>query len=97
MVNRNTPDSRAGTSLLGGGQVWGEEFLPEVGLTVGTYYNEQCTDATQIYATAETQGLQRAAIQGFSFDTDVAYVTAYNSDPNTRVGPIMKAEIAAQV
>lgn len=97
MVNRNTPDERAGTSLMGGGQVWGEEVIPEIGLTFGTYYTEGCTDATQIFPTAETQGQTRASMQSFSFGTDVAYVASYNSNPAIRMGPVNKFEVAVGV
>lgn len=94
LVNRNTWDEREGTILNGGGQVWGEEYFPEFGMTFGTYYTEQCTDATQIFATAETQGQTRASMQGFSFGTDVAYIASYNSNPAVRMGPVQKLEIA---
>lgn len=97
MVNRNTADEREGYSINGGGSVWGEELIPELGLTVGTFYTEQCTDATAIFPTAETTGLTRAKMQGFSFGTDVAYIATYNSDPTTRMGPINKFEVAAAV
>lgn len=95
LVNRNTWDERNGTILMGGGQVWGEEYIPEFGMTFGTYYTEGCTDATAIFPTAETQGQTRASMQGFSFGTDVAYIASYNSNPATRMGPIQKVEIAA--
>ncbi len=95
IANRNDPDARAGTSLNGGGNKWDEVDMPQVGMRMGSYYTEKCTDATQIYATAETQGLTRAAMQGFEFSTDVTYVTSYISNRAARYAPIMKVEISA--
>jgi hypothetical protein len=95
MVNRNTPDEIAGESINGGGSVWGEEYLEDLDMTVGTFYTEQCTDATAIFPTKETEGLTRTKMMGFSYGTDVCFIAAYNSDPTTRQSPIMKAEIAA--
>jgi hypothetical protein len=95
LVNRNDPDAIAGTRLMGGGQVWDEVDVPMIGMKMGTYYTEHCADATAIYATPETNGLTRTALQGFEFSTDVCLVTAYNSDPATRKNPIVKAEISA--
>jgi hypothetical protein len=95
LVNRNDPDALAGTSLMGGGQKWDEVQVPIVDLKMGTYYTEKCADATAIYATPETNGLSRTALQGFEFSTDVCLLTAYNSDPATRANPIVKVEISA--
>ena len=93
--NRNDPDARAGTSLMGGGQKWDEVDMPMLDMKVGTYYTEKCTDATAIYATAETTGLTRTAMQGFEFSTDVTYITSYVSNRATDMAPIMKMEISA--
>lgn len=93
-VNRNTPDHIM-QSNVGDFRVWGEADIPIVGLKMGTYYTADCTDASGENGGGARMAHQtRAKREGFWFDTDVCWVTAYNSDKPNSFNPIIKAEIS---
>lgn len=91
IANRNDPDSIAKSSV-GSHKVWGETVLPLVNMNFGTYYIEDCTDASALHE--GTAGLTRTKMEGYAFATDVCLISAYNSDPDTRYSRILKTEIS---
>lgn len=91
--NRNDPDAILGHTANGGGKIWEEVDVPGVGLRMGSYYTDDCTDASALHA--GTTGLTRTKVESFEWSTDICLVTAYNSAPATRFSPIIKAEFSA--
>lgn len=96
--NRNMPDNIM-HSIIGSAdnpiKEWGEAQMPIVNLKMGTYYTQDCADMTALDGGgARMAHLARTKVEGFAFDTDVCFVTAYNSAPSTRYSPIVKAEIS---
>src|SRR5690606_14612588 len=74
---------------------WGRTVLPTLGIEAGTFYTQDCSDESNFHA--GTTGLTRTVKRGYWFDFDLCVATAYNSDPNTRHNPILKAEIASSL
>jgi hypothetical protein len=94
-MNRNTPD-QVMRSRVGSHKIWGTEQVPIVNLNMGTYYTEDCADMTALdEGGARMSHLSRSKVEGFAFDTDVCFVTAYNSAPASRYYPILKFEVSA--
>jgi len=93
MENRNDRDALMGHTAGGGSKVWGQEYVPGVDLTMGTYYTDDCTDASGVQPGME--GLTRTKIESFEWSTDICFASAFNSDPANRFGPIIKAEFSA--
>lgn len=91
MMNRNMPDNIAGHST--GDKEWGLTRLPILDQTWGTFYTRDCSDRSALHA--GTGHLTQTLLEGFEFATDIALITAYNSDPVTRYNPIVKAEMWA--
>lgn len=74
---------------------WDVVRLPYVGLPVGSHYYTSVGDQSAIMGAA-TADLTCAVKEFFGFSVDVAFVTAYNSDPSTVANPIIKAQITAR-
>lgn len=74
---------------------WDVVRLPYIDLPVGSHYYTSVGDQSQI-AGAATQDLTCALKEYFGFSVDVAFLVAYNSDPETVANPVIKAEIAAR-
>jgi hypothetical protein len=94
-INRNDPDAIAGYKVGGGDRPaveWREVYLPVVGLKVGSYYRNDCADASALQS--GTTGLTRTLKESFEFSTDVCFMNAYNSDSATRFSPVVKAQIS---
>lgn len=97
--NRNMPDNIM-KSIIGDAanpiKEWGEAVMPIVNLKMGTYYTQDCADMSALDGGgARMTQLQRSKVEAFAFDTDVVFITAYNSDPTTKYSPIVKAEISS--
>lgn len=92
ILNRNDPDALSGRKLKNGKE-FGLARLPIVNMDFGTYYMEDCTDASALHA--GTGHLTRTVKESFEFSTDIVLMSAYNSDPATRYNPIIKAEVWA--
>lgn len=90
-VNRNDPDSIMG-STINSENYFEEVFLPIINLKMGSHYFKSCSDESAIVSPAQNQ-LKAAVKEAFIFSTDVAFLTAYNSDPVTLPGAIHKADI----
>lgn len=74
---------------------WDVVRLPYIDLPVGSHYYTVVGDQSTIMGDATTD-LTCAVKEHFGFSVDVAYIVAYNSDPNTVANPIIKVEIAAR-
>lgn len=73
---------------------WDVVRLPYIDLPVGSHYYTAVGDQSTIMGAA-TEDLKCAVKEYFGFSVDVAFVVAYNSDPETVANPILKAQIAA--
>lgn len=76
------------------GYEWGKENLPLINIPVGTYYYESVGDFSGI-AGAATADNTRAFKRHYGFSVDVAFLTAFNSDPEKQAQPILKFQIAS--
>ena len=74
---------------------WDVVRLPYIDLPVGSHYYTAVGDQSAIMGAA-TADLTCAVKEYFGFSVDVAYMVAYNSNPDTVASPIIKAEIAAR-
>lgn len=72
---------------------WDVVRLPYIDLPVGSHYYTSVGDQSAI-AGAATADLTCAVKEHFGFSVDVAYLVAYNSNPELIANPIMKVEIA---
>lgn len=91
LATRNDPDARAGGAIGGDFKQWSEERLPETGLVVGSFYQQDCADQSGLGGSAAS--LTRTRKEGFEFSTDVTVATVYNSSIGTRYNPIFKFEV----
>lgn len=73
---------------------WDVVRLPYIDLPVGSHYYTAVGDQSAIMGDA-TADLTCAVKEYFGFSVDVAFVVAYNSDPEIVANPILKAQIAA--
>lgn len=73
---------------------WDVVRLPYIDLPVGSHYYTAVGDQSTI-AGAATADLTCAEKEYFGFSVDVAFLVAYNSNPETVANPIIKAEIEA--
>lgn len=73
---------------------WGVTTLPYIDLPVGYHYYTSVGDQSTI-AGGATEDLTCGRKEFFGFSVDVAFLVAYNSDPETVANPIIKVEIAA--
>lgn len=90
-LNRNDPDSKAGRTA-GDGTQWSEVTLPIVNLVMGSSYKSKCDNVATDLGGENVAGLTASMVEEFSFHTDICFVTAYNSNPATKSGPILKSE-----
>lgn len=70
------------------GHEWDIVNLPIVNIPVGTYFYDSVGDYSAI-AGAATADMTRTRKEHYGFAVDVAFVTAYNSDPTTLPSPIL--------
>lgn len=78
------------------GHEWDIETLPMLNMPVGTYYYESVGDFSAIGGAASSD-MKRVMKEHYGFAVDVAFVTAYNSDPATLASPIIAFDIAKSV
>lgn len=76
------------------GHEWDIVRLPYIDLPVGAHYYTSVGDQSGI-AGAATTDLTCAVKEYYGFSVDVAFIVAYNSDPETIANPIIKAQIEA--
>jgi hypothetical protein len=72
---------------------WDVVRLPYIDLPVGSHYYTAVGDQSSIMGDA-TADLTCGKKEYFGFSVDVAFIIAYNSDPEHVANPIMKAQIA---
>jgi len=92
IVNRNNPNARAGFKIGGGSTPvteWGLMEYPMLGMVVGTFYKAECAVGAGAVTDAATLK------ESYGFDTEISWMTPYNSDPATKQTPIVKFEISA--
>ena len=82
-----------GTKMADGHE-WGISELPLLGMPCGTYYYEGVGDETAI-AGAASADMDRVVKQHYGFAVDVAFITPYNSDPETIASPIIAFNISS--
>jgi hypothetical protein len=73
---------------------WDVVRLPFIDLPVGSHYYTAVGDQSGIAGDASADMVCNVK-EYFGFSVDVAYIIAYNSDPETVANPIIKAQIAA--
>jgi len=97
IYNRNDADARLGTTIGSADspvKQWAEiPVVLESGQTImmGSYYNQDCADKSALGGGAS----ERSHVEAFEFSTEIATLTAYNSDPAGRFSPVIKTEILA--
>ncbi len=94
MLTRFERDSLLGT-VSGDGHEWGMATLPLLNLPVGTYFYDSVGDYSGIAGEA-TADMVRTRKEHYGFAVDVAFVTAYNSDPETNPSPILAFNVSSE-
>lgn len=74
------------------GHEWDVINFPFAGFQVGTHYYESVGDQSAIGGDA-TADMKCNVKEHYGFSVDIAFVVAYNSNPETVANPIMKVEI----
>lgn len=94
MLTRFERDCLLGT-VSGDGHEWGIATLPLLNIPVGTYFYDSVGDYNAI-AGAATADMTRTRKEHYGFAVDVAFLTAYNSAPNTSASPILAFNISSE-
>lgn len=83
-------------SRLNESEEFGRVTLPLIGLEAGTHYKKEVGNVADMLTGDESVAdMTCDIVEYFGFSLDVAYVTAYNSAPESVANPIVKAEIAS--
>lgn len=95
VFNRNNPSAIA-NRVIGGptnpAKEWGTAAYPLLDMTVGTYYTADCASNANVGGGTTTDAATFR--EGFAFDTEIGWLTAYNSSPSTKQTGIVKFEIS---
>lgn len=86
-------DREAVRGASGAGHEWEVTTMPYLGIPIGVHYYQAAGDQSGIAGDA-TADLTCGLKDYYGFSVDVAFITSYNSDLETRANPIMKGEIA---
>lgn len=92
MLTRFERDCLLGT-VSGDGHEWGIATLPVLNLPCGTYFYDSVGDYSAIAGEA-TADMVRTRKEHYGFAVDIAFVSAYNSDPDTLASPIIGFNIS---
>lgn len=92
MLTRFERDCLLGT-VSGDGHEWGVATLPLLNMPVGTYFYDSVGDYSTI-AGAATADMTRTRKEHYGFAVDVAFITAYNSAPETLPSPILAFNVS---
>lgn len=76
------------------GHEWDQVRLPYIDLPVGAHYYTAVGDFSSVAGEASAD-MTCVVKEFYGFSVDVAFLVAYNSDPETLPQPIVKAEIAS--
>ena len=82
-------------TVSGDGHEWGISTLPLLNMPVGTYFYDSVGDYSGIAGDA-TADMKRTRKEHYGFAVDVAFITAYNSDPETLASPILGFDISSE-
>lgn len=93
LENRNDRDSILGSVAGGGSKVWKEVNVPVVDLTMGSYYTDDCKDASALHA--GTADMTATKVESFQWSTDIVIGTVWNPNRATSFSPVLKLEVAA--
>lgn len=94
MLTRFERDCLLGT-VSGDGHEWGIATLPLLNMPVGTYFYDSVGDYNTI-AEVATADMTRTRKEHYGFAVDVAFLTAYNSAPNTSASPILAFSVSSE-
>lgn len=94
MLTRFERDCLLGT-VSGDGHEWGIATLPLLNMPVGTYFYDSVGDYNAI-AGAATADMTRTRKEHYGFAVDVAFITAYNSDPAENASPILAFNVSSE-
>lgn len=92
LLTRFERDCLLGT-VSGDGHEWGIATLPLLNMPCGTYFYDSVGDYSTI-AGAATADMVRTRKEHYGFAVDIAFITAYNSDPDTLPSSILGFNIA---
>ena len=94
VLTRFERDCLLGT-MSGDGHEWGIATLPLLNMPVGTYFYDSVGDYSSI-AGAATADMTRTRKEHYGFAVDVAFLTSYNSSPDTKASPILAFNISSE-
>ena len=94
LLTRFERDCLLGT-VSGDGHEWGIATLPVLNMPVGTYFYDSVGNYSGIAGDA-TADMVRTRKEHYGFAVDVAFVTAYNSNPVAQASPILGFEISSE-
>lgn len=94
MLTRFERDCLLGT-VSGDGHEWGIATLPLLNMPVGTYFYDSVGDYSSIGGEG-TADMVRTRKEHYGFAVDVAFITAYNSDPDSRPNPILGFNVSKE-
>lgn len=94
MLTRFERDCLLGT-VSGDGHEWGIATLPLLNMPVGTYFYDSVGDYSGIAGEA-TADMVRTRKEHYGFAVDIAFLTSYNSAPETLASPIMAFNISSE-
>lgn len=94
MLTRFERDCILGT-VSGDGHEWGIATLPLLNLPVGTYFYDSVGDYSAIAGEA-TADMVRTRKEHYGFAVDIAFLSAYNSDPVTQASPILGFNVSSE-
>lgn len=94
MLTRFERDCLLGT-VSGDGHEWGIATLPLLGMPCGTYFYDSVGDYKDTAEDA-TADMTRTRKEHYGFAVDVAFITAYNSNPLTNPSPILAFNISSE-
>lgn len=94
MLTRFERDCLLGT-VSGDGHEWGIATLPLLNMPVGTYFYDSVGDYSSIAGDA-TKDMVRTRKEHYGFAVDVAFITAYNSDPAKNASPILAFNVSSE-
>lgn len=94
MLTRFERDCLLGT-VSGDGHEWGIATLPLLNMPVGTYFYDSVGNYADI-AGAATADMVRTRKEHYGFAVDIAFITAYNSDPASLPSPILGFNISSE-
>lgn len=94
MLSRFERDCLLGT-VSGDGHEWGIATLPLLNMPVGTYFYDSVGNYADI-AGAATADMVRTRKEHYGFAVDIAFITAYNSDPASLPSPILGFNISSE-